>query len=128
MHFRLNAGYCVSNNVGVTAQPFGIDSQEGVCKKSTKQAAKRPSLERPFAVMVCPVDRTYVVRKVKEDREWVTIVAVKEESSKGRSIVDDDCKKFQDIDRDEVAVRVVGKVELSLLNDFFGSSNMPPKL
>ena len=75
-------------------------------------------------MVVRPADRTHVVGKVEEDREWVTIVAVKEESSKGRSIVDDDRDEFQDIDRDKVAVRVVRDEQLCLLIICLGPSYM----
>ena len=79
-------------------------------------------------MMICPADRTCVVSKVEQDWEWVTIVSVKEESSEGPSVVDDDCEEFQHIDRDKVAVRVVSEVELSFLNDFVWPGFVPPKL
>ena len=55
-------------------------------------------------------------------------MSVKEESSEGRSVVDDDCEEFQHIDRDKVAVRVVSEVELRFLNDFVWPCLVPPKL
>ena len=54
-------------------------------------------------------------------------MTAEEESSKGRSVVDDDPDEFQDIDRDEVAIIIVSKVELGLPNDFFWPINIPPK-
>ena len=75
----------------------------------------------------CPADGADVIDEVEEDREWVTVMAISEESSDGRSVVNDDCGEFQDIDRDKVAVRVARDEQFCLLVICLGPSNMSPK-
>ena len=45
-------------------------------------------------MVIFPTDKANVIIKVKEDRTWVTVIALGEESSNGRSIVDDDYNEF----------------------------------
>ena len=49
-------------------------------------------------MVVYPADKANVIRKVREDRKWVTVIAVSEESSNSCGVVDDDRNESQDID------------------------------
>ena len=78
-------------------------------------------------MVICPADRANVISKVKGDRKWVTVVAVGKESSNGCGVVDDNRNEFQDIDWDEVAIRVLRDTKLCLPNYFLGPGYMPAK-